>query len=192
MSALIILAHPYDKSFNHFIKDEVVSALASHKDVKVIDLHKDGFDPTLSTEDLRLYMQGKSSDPKVYDYQKDLMDCDELVLIFPIWWYAPPAILKGFLDKVLLPGFAFDEVDQKLVGKLNQIKRLTVLTTSEVLSEFMRTEVGNPIEMNLINTTLEVCGINSDTLWLNCEKIASGTLIEREAYLKVIKERFNA
>ena len=55
----------------------------------------------------------------------------------------------------------------------------------------MRTEVGNPIEMNLINTTLEVCGINSDTLWLNCEKIASGTLIEREAYLKVVKERFN-
>lgn len=191
MKSLIILAHPYAKSFNHYIKDEVEKILSSQKEVKVIDLYKDGFDPVLSQEDLRIYMQGKTSDTKVIEYQNDLMDCDDLILIFPIWWYEAPAILKGFMDKVLLPGFAFDEVDNKLVGKLGHIRRLTVLSTSEVPTEFMRNEVGNPIEISLMNTTLGVCGINSDKLWLNCEKIASGTEDERLSYIKRVIERFN-
>jgi len=191
MKSVIILAHPYPNSFNHVIKDVVYKALIDKREVKVIDLVKDGFDPVLSQEDLRLYMQGKSSDPKVVEYQNDLMDCDDLVLVFPIWWYEAPAILKGFLDKVLLPGFAFDEIDNQLVGKLSHIKRLTVISTSEVLSEFMRKEVGNPIEISLMNTTLGVCGIQNDKLWLNCEKIASGTLNERESFLNSIKSRFH-
>lgn len=191
MKSVIILAHPYPNSFNHVIKDVVYQALIGKKEVKVIDLVKDGFDPVLSQEDLRLYMRGQSSDPKVVEYQNDLMDCDDLVLVFPIWWYEAPAILKGFLDKVLLPGFAFDEIDNQLVGKLSHINRLTVISTSEVLSEFMRLKVGNPIENSLINTTLGVCGIQNDTLWLNCEKIASGTLLERESFINNVKTRFH-
>jgi putative NADPH-quinone reductase len=191
MKSLIILAHPYDKSFNHFIKDEVLRELKKTKEVKVIDLVKDKFEAGLSQEDLRVYMQGKTSDPRVLDYQKDLLECDDLILIFPIWWYEAPAILKGFWDKVLLPGFAFDEVDQKLVGKLDHIKRLTVLSTSEVLTEFMRNEVGNPIEKSLMNMTLAICGIVTDTLWLNCERIVSGSDLDREMYIKSVIERFN-
>lgn len=191
MKSVIILAHPYPNSFNHVIKDSVVQALVKKKEVKVIDLVKDKFDPILSQEDLRLYMRGQSSDPKVLEYQNDLMNCDDLVLIFPIWWYEMPAILKGFLDKVLLPGFAFDEIDNRLVGKLDHIKRLTVISTSEVLSEFMRNEVGNPIEISLIKTTLGVCGIRNDKLWLNCEKIASGSLVERELFISNVKARFH-
>jgi putative NADPH-quinone reductase len=191
MKSVIILAHPYPNSFNHVIKDVVVQALIDKKEVNVIDLVKDEFDPVLSQEDLRLYMQGQSSDPKVMEYQRDLLDCDDLVLIFPIWWYEAPAILKGFLDKVLLPGFAFDEVENQLVGKLSHIKRLTVISTSEVLSDYMRNEVGNPIEISLMKTTLGVCGIQNDMLWLNCEKIASGSLIERESFLNRVKVRFH-
>lgn len=190
MKSVIILAHPYNKSFNHVIKDVVYQTLIQTKEVKVIDLVKDQFDPVLSSEDLRLYMHGQSSDPKVYDYQNDLLDCDDLILIFPIWWYEAPAILKGFLDKVLLPGFAFDEINNQLVGKLSHIKRLTVISTSEVLSELMRKEVGNPIENSLMNTTLGVCGVQNDRLWLNCEKIASGTLEARESFLNGVITRF--
>lgn len=191
MKSLIILAHPYDKSFNHFIMNEVERELKKTKEVKVIDLVKDKFDAGLSQEDLSVYMQGKTSDPRVLEYQKDLLDCDDLVLIFPIWWYEAPAIFKGFLDKVLLPGFAFDEIDQKLVGKLGHIKRLTVLSTSEVLTDFMRNKAGNPIETSMMNMTLAICGIVTDTLWLNCERIVSGTDQDRELYIKSVIERFH-
>jgi NAD(P)H dehydrogenase (quinone) len=191
MKSLIILAHPYDKSFNHFIKDEVEKELKKTKEVKVIDLVKDKFDAVLSQEDLRVYMQGKTSDSRVLEYQNDLLECDDLILIFPIWWYEAPAILKGFWDKVLLPGFAFDEIDQELVGKLGHIKRLTVLSTSEVLTDFMRNDVGNPIETSLMNMTLAICGIVTDTLWLNCERIVSGTDQDRELYIKRVIERIH-
>jgi NAD(P)H dehydrogenase (quinone) len=191
MKSLIILAHPYDKSFNHFIKDEVEKELKKTKEVKIIDLVKDKFDAVLSQEDLRVYMQGKTSDSRVLEYQNDLLECDDLILIFPIWWYEAPAILKGFWDKVLLPGFAFDEIDQELVGKLGHIKRLTVLSTSEVLTDFMRNDVGNPIETSLMNMTLAICGIVTDTLWLNCERIVSGTDQDRELYIKRVIERIH-
>jgi putative NADPH-quinone reductase len=191
MKSVIILAHPYSNSFNHAIKDVVYDKLSQTKEVKVIDLHQDEFNPVLSQEDLRVYMQGQSSDPKVYDYQNDLLTCDDLILIFPIWWYEAPAILKGFFDKVLLPGFAFDEVDNQLVGKLGHIHRLTVITTSEVSTQFMRHEVGNPIELSLIHTTLGVCGIKSNTQWLNCHRIASGSLDERLLFINQVKTRFH-
>ena len=83
------------------------------------------------------------------------------------------------------------EIDQKLVGKLGHIKRLTVLSTSEVLTDFMRNDVGNPIETSLMNMTLAICGIVTDTLWLNCERIVSGTDQDRELYIKRVIERIH-
>lgn len=190
MKPIILLAHPYCKSFNHHIKDVVVESYKQKGYVPVvIDLSEEGFNPVLSTEDLRLYMRGESSDPKVYAYQTLLRDCDELILIFPIWWYEAPAQLKGFLDKVFLPGFAFDETKDGLVGKLGHIKKTTILTTSEVETEFMREKVGSPIETSLLGTTFEICGITSDKLWLNCEHIASGSEIERLQFLENVRTR---
>lgn len=193
MKPVILLAHPYCKSFNHHVKDVVVKTFKEKgKDPVIIDLSEDGFNPVLSTEDLRLYMRGETSDQKVRDYQKILSDCDELVIIFPIWWYEAPALLKGFLDKVFLPGFAFDETPDGLIGKLGHIQRTTILTTSEVKTSFMRERVGNPIETSLLETTFEICGIQEDKLWLNCEHIASGSDAERQVFLEKVKARISA
>lgn len=193
MKPVILLAHPYCKSFNHHVKDVVVETFKEKgKDPVVIDLSADGFNPVLSTEDLRLYMRGETSDQKVRDYQRILNDCEELVIIFPIWWYEAPALLKGFLDKVFLPGFAFDETADGLLGKLGHIQRTTILTTSEVETSFMREKVGNPIETSLLETTFELCGIQGDKLWLNCEHIASGSEAERHAFLDKVRARISA
>ena len=190
MNPVILLAHPYCKSFNHHLKDIVVESFKLKGQMPiVIDLSEEGFDPVLSTEDLRLYMRGETSDPKVRTYQRILMDCDELVIIFPIWWYEAPAVLKGFFDKVFLPGFAFDEQEEGLVGRLGHIRKTTIITTSEVETSFMREKVGNPIETSLLDTTFTVCGIVSDKLWLNCEHITSGSLLERLRFIASVRER---
>lgn len=190
MKPVILLAHPYCKSFNHHLKDIVVECFKLKGQTPVvIDLSEAGFDPVLSTEDLRLYMRGETSDPKVRTYQRILMDCDELVIIFPIWWYEAPALLKGFFDKVFLPGFAFDEQEAGLVGRLGHIQKTTIVTTSEVETSFMREKVGNPIETSLLNTTFTVCGIISDKLWLNCEHITSGSELERLRFIVSVRER---
>jgi len=73
----------------------------------VLDLNKEKFNPIMSEEELAAYSQGKSFDPKIKEYQERLIKSDYLVMIFPIWWMIMPARLKGWMDKVLLPGFTF-------------------------------------------------------------------------------------
>jgi len=191
MHSTLIIAHPYTGSFNHVLLETVKTCLLeSGKQVEVIDLYQDGFRPELNVDDLRVYNRGMIVDPMVVRYQAILKETDDLVLVFPIWWYEAPAIMKGFIDKVMTPGFAFKETPEGLIGQLGHIKRLSVITTSEVETTFMRNEVGNPIEISLMKTTLGICGIKEDMMWLNCEHIASGTLEERVHFIGLVEKRF--
>lgn len=190
MQSTLIIAHPYSGSFNHVLFELVRSTLEQQgREVKLIDLYRDGFIPQLSAEELRVYNRPEILDPLVKRYQAILKETEELVLVFPIWWYEAPAMMKGFIDKVMTPGFAFDECPSGLIGKLNHIRRTTVITTSEVETAFMRTQVGNPIETSLMKTTLDICGIRGDVLWLNCEHIASGSEVERQDFMAKVKSR---
>lgn len=125
MKTTIILAHPWHGSFNKSIMDTTIEQLfCRKKDYQIIDLNKDQFNPVLSESDLSLYSQGQSRDPLVNQYQEMLSDSDELVFIFPVWWFDVPAILKGFLDKVMLKNFAYVEESTGLKGLLTHIKKL--------------------------------------------------------------------
>jgi len=189
MHCTLIIAHPYPGSFSHVLADLIKTTRASqNKEVYVIDLYQDQFKPQLSQPELRVYNQGQSLDPLVKTYQTMLMKSDELICVFPIWWYEAPAIFKGFIDKVMMPGFAFEETPLGLEGKLTHILKTSIITTSEVETNFIRNEAGNPIEQTLLKTTFKVCGISSQLKWLNCEHIASGTLEQRAAFLKEIEQ----
>ncbi len=105
MHTTIIFAHPWHGSFNKAILDAVILELDKHQiEYRVIDLNKDGFNPVMLESELALYSKGQHADSLVQKYQSILKDTDELILIFPIWWYNIPAILKGFIDKVMLKG----------------------------------------------------------------------------------------
>ena len=81
----IVFSHPYSKSFNKAILDNIVQKLDEIKEkYTIIDLNKDGFNPVMTEEELSLYSQGKSVDPLVLKYQKILKNTDELILVFPI------------------------------------------------------------------------------------------------------------
>ncbi|HPV69721.1 MAG TPA: NAD(P)H-dependent oxidoreductase, partial [Bacilli bacterium] len=132
MNTTILLAHPWHGSFNKAILDTVTGKLANlNKSYQIIDLNKDGFNPVMTEKELALFSRGQFSDPLVGKYQKMLADTDELVVIFPIWWGDSPAILKGFIDKVMLKGFAYEQGVSGLIGKLTHIKKGYVITTSE-------------------------------------------------------------
>ncbi|MDE6768353.1 MAG: NAD(P)H-dependent oxidoreductase, partial [Muribaculaceae bacterium] len=104
----ILYAHPYDKSFNHAILETVKSRLDEQgKEYYVFDLYADGFNPALEASSLRLYSKGETADPLVEKYLNALMESDEFIMIFPIWWATMPAIVDGFFDKVMLVGKAY-------------------------------------------------------------------------------------
>ncbi|MCX8197059.1 MAG: NAD(P)H-dependent oxidoreductase [Candidatus Micrarchaeota archaeon] len=103
---IVIYSHPDPKNSHNaavlsFVQDLYKEA---GKKLDIIDLYKEGFSPLLTLEE---YSEEKiSSDIK--KYQNKIMQADILIFIFPIWWYGPPAILKGFFDRVFTSGFAYN------------------------------------------------------------------------------------
>ncbi|HPJ15611.1 MAG TPA: NAD(P)H-dependent oxidoreductase, partial [Spirochaetota bacterium] len=93
MKASVILAHPYDKSFNHAIFDSICSRLGKlGVEVFAHDLYAEKFNPVITCEELG---SDRSSDPLVNKYADELMKSDIIFFIHPNWWGQPPAVLKG-------------------------------------------------------------------------------------------------
>ena len=188
MHTTIIFAHPWHGSFNKAILEAVTKELdVQTKDYMVIDLNKDGFNPVMQESELALYSRGQSLDPLVTKYQKALDETNELIFIFPIWWYNIPAILKGFIDKVMLKGYAYTETVTGLKGKLNNIKRTMIFTTSESPTIYINLFKGNPIKGVFIKGALKGVGLRN-IIWLNCGRTTSGPRKKKDEYIiKVIK-----
>lgn len=184
----IIYAHPWEESFNHAILEQVELTLTgNHVEYQVIDLYKDGFNPILTLEELKLYSAGKTNYALVNDYQKIIQNSDSLIFIFPIWWYDVPAILKGFFDKVMLEKFAFLEDEARnWTGLLTNIKKVNVITTASMTKELLA-QNGDTIQNVLINSTLSSIGIPSEiTKWLHFGNITKSTESERHEFLSKI------
>ena len=181
----IVFAHPWDGSFNKAILDKVVEKLDETKQkYTIIDLNKDGFNPVMTEEELFLYSQGKSIDPLVEKYQEILKNTDELILVFPIWWMSMPAILKGFFDKVMTKGFAYESTQTGIRGVLTNIKMAKMITTATA-PKFLLNITGFGITMKKAN--LGGIGIKK-TKWIHYSFRAKGKDEDRKKFLEKVKE----
>jgi NAD(P)H dehydrogenase (quinone) len=184
MKATIILAHPWHGSFNKSIMDALVFAYEKkNKEYQIIDLNKENFNPVLRENELALYAKGSNKDENVQKYQNMLMESDELVFIFPIWWYALPAILKGFLDKVMLKNFAYSSGKLGLKGLLTHVKKTMVITTSQAPTWYLKFVMGNPIQRSFIKGTLKCVGLKN-VKWFNNGHITTATDQSRKKFLE--------
>ncbi|WP_342462581.1 NAD(P)H-dependent oxidoreductase [Bacillus sp. FSL R5-0286] len=186
----IVYAHPWDGSYNHAILTSITKNLETKKEpFQVIDLYKDGFNPVFTAEELKHFHKGETPYPLVKDYQEKLKQSTELVFIFPVWWWDLPAILKGFIDKVMLRGFAFTE-DQHtgaLKGLLTNIKKTTVISTSTTDKDYIESEAGNAIQSVFINRTLADLGLkNESTKWIHFSRVNLTTDEKRKQFFKKI------
>jgi NAD(P)H dehydrogenase (quinone) len=112
---LLILCHPQLGSFNHAVAERARDTLirAGHR-VIFHDLYQEGFDPVLTAAE---YRRGVSFDEQVVRHTKELEACGGLVFVHPEWWGQPPALLKGWVDRVLRPGVAYEPADEELPGE---------------------------------------------------------------------------
>lgn len=187
MNIHIIIDHPWEESFNYVILSGLSETLqqAGHS-IDVLDLNQDGFNPVFSQAELALYTQGGSLDPKVKEYQQRLINADYLVMIFPVWWNMMPARLKGWMDKVLLPGFAFTK-GQFPDPLLTHMSGAMVLTTSGASDEEVRETYHGVIGWGLCKGTLEFCGI-SPVIWHNFGDTGFATSEAHYAWVEFIKQ----
>ena len=130
MRSLVIFAHPQPESFSASLHRLVLDRLASRGwEIDDLDLNAVGFDPVMSEKERQLYHDETVNSEPVSDYVTRLRAAEALILVFPVWTYGFPAILKGFFDRVCLPGVAFRIEDGKLKPNLLNIRKLAAVTT---------------------------------------------------------------
>jgi NAD(P)H dehydrogenase (quinone) len=131
MKILVLHAHPVPDSYNAALHAAAVRALrgAGHE-VTTIDLYAEDFDPRLREEDRRRYHDTTAPLPAdVARHVEALRAHDALLFVFPTWCFGMPAILKGWLDRVLRPGVAFDIDGTTVTPLLGNLRRIGAVTT---------------------------------------------------------------
>ncbi|WP_181175953.1 NAD(P)H-dependent oxidoreductase [Mesorhizobium sp. B2-7-2] len=130
MKILVLYAHPVETSFNAGLHKTIAERLAAagHA-VDDCDLYAEDFDPRLTRAERLGYHDPRGPDDAVAGYVERLQNAEALVLSFPVWNYGYPAILKGFFDRVFLPGVSFKLVDGKVRPTLHNIRKLAAITT---------------------------------------------------------------
>ncbi|MGI9462545.1 MAG: NAD(P)H-dependent oxidoreductase [Aestuariivirgaceae bacterium] len=130
MKALVVYAHPVPESYCAALHEGVVTSLQDKGwQVDDCDLNAEGFSPVLTAEERRNYHNENTNTAPVQRYVDRLRWADALVFVFPVWNFGYPAILKGFFDRVFLPGVSFRLVDGKVKGNLHNITTLAAVTT---------------------------------------------------------------
>jgi NAD(P)H dehydrogenase (quinone) len=128
---LLVYCHPRPDSFCAALRDSAVNGLqtAGHT-VEVRDLYAEGFTPVLTAEERGHYYDEAANLRGVEDHVASLQQADGLLLVYPTWWYMMPAMLKGWLDRVWVPGVAFRLGGPGVIGPLlRNIRRIGVVTT---------------------------------------------------------------
>ncbi|MFH7013706.1 NAD(P)H-dependent oxidoreductase [Flavobacterium sp. FlaQc-52] len=154
---LIINGHPNSKSFNFAIVDAYEKgALQSKASVETITIADLKFNPNLQFG----YQKRTELEPDLLEAWKKIQKADHLVWVHPVWWGGLPAITKGFIDRLFLPGMAFQYKENSVWwDKLLKGKTAHIITTLDQPGWYYRLFYGRPSVNQLKKTTLEFCGV---------------------------------
>ena len=186
MRALVIYCHPRSGSFTAAVRDTVLAKLAqAGAEVRLRDLYAEGFDPVLSAREHEIYEDEAENRVPVQRHCDDVAWCDTLIFVYPTWWYGLPAMIKGWLDRVLVPGLAFampDAENDNIRPGLTHITRLGVFTTCGA-SNWLTFLVGAPGRRTLLRGVRLICARRCRTAFAAHYLMDSSTDASRARHL---------
>lgn len=182
MNTLIINGHPGSNSFSgKLVQVYANSAIQAGKKVEVLHLNKLRFNENLTA--------GYESvlEPDLVEAQKLIQWAEHLVFVYPTWWWTMPAILKGFIDRVFLPGFAFQyEKGNSLPEKLLKGKTAMLVVTMDSPKWYYKWWMGNAGHVMMKRGVLAFCGIKT-TATITIDRYRELTPARRERWIKKIE-----
>ncbi len=192
MEISVILAHPYPESFNHAIYQTVLETLKKNgHQIRAHNLYEEGFNPLLEGSELAT---GETSDPLVLQHRKEIKKAQGIVIIHPNWWGQPPAILKGWTDRVLRSGvayqFAEDDDGSGVPEGLLVAEASLVFNTSNTPKEREIQVFGDPLERIWRDCVFDFCGIKNYYRKM-FRVVASSTFDERKQWLEEVEGTIN-
>jgi putative NADPH-quinone reductase len=183
---LLVVAHPSVDSFCHAAAARAEAGLvAAGHDVTVLDLYGLGVRPAMTAEERHEY-HGESPlvDPLIAEHAALVKGAEAIVFVYPTWWSGLPAILKGWLERVMVPGvgFVLDERTNKVRPGLGQMRRIVGISTYGSPRWYVR--LVNDNGRRIITRALRLsCGFRVRTSWLGLYSIDTATQDERSEFL---------
>ena len=161
MNVLVIVAHPNRASFNHAIAQTCARELTDNgNEVVTHDLYEEAFDPILPYAE---FPKEAALPAEIQRYCDEVSQADGIVIIHPDWWGQPPAILKGWVDRVLRPGVAYEFLEgDKGEGTprgLLRAKCAVIFNTSNTETTREKIVFGDPLEAIWKNCVFSLCGV---------------------------------
>jgi NAD(P)H dehydrogenase (quinone) len=161
MQITVVLAHPAPGSFNHALAGVVAESLsAAGHAVTLHDLYAEGFDPVVPAAELA---SDAAISADIAAWCDEIASADGIVIVHPNWWGQPPAILKGWIDRVIRPGVAYrfvegDDGEGVPVGLL-KARAAVVLNTANTPDEREREVFGDPLQRTWADCVFGLCGV---------------------------------
>ena len=192
MKVLVILGHPQKGSFNHAITQTAVQALRSNNhEVIFHDLYEEKFDPILTYEEIP---KDAEVDPIIKQHCQEISEADGVIIVHPNWWGQPPAILKGWVDRVIRAGEAYefaegDGGEGVPIGLLTA-SSVMVFNTSNTPKEREMNVFGDPLERLWKDCIFDLCGIRNFYRRM-FEVIVTSSPEQRQSWLNEVRESVN-
>lgn len=159
MHHLIIYTHPNLQSFNHSILEKCIQASQPHH-VTVRDLYTLHFQPNLNWQELTQTFTNNYAKEIEQEHQY-WRNADVITLIYPLWWMGFPAILKGYLDRVLSYNFAYTNGETESIGLLSGKKMQQFVTLGNSIEKYQQKGFLDAFEHTMGNGLFNFCGIEN-------------------------------
>ncbi len=160
MTSLVVVSHSDHNSLTHHAARATADAItAAGGRVEFADLAAEGFDPRFSSDDLNLY-RGKGTVPDdVASEQQRIDRADHVVLVFPMYWWSVPALLKGWIDRVFVSGWAYEFTPgSEFVKKLDRLTVHLVVVAGDDAASFERHGINEAFATQIEKGVVEYCG----------------------------------
>ena len=188
MDVSLILGHPTPGSFNHAICATAIEALrVNGHTCHFHDLYREGFDPVMPSDEIP---KDAPLPPDIERHCQEIGEADGIIFVHPNWWSAPPAILRGWVDRVLRPGRAYNFIPDgqggaKPVGLLKASVGL-VFTTANTPHDKEVQLFGDPLQTHWLKVVFGLCGVTRTERW-DFSPIIISTADERREWLREVE-----
>jgi NAD(P)H dehydrogenase (quinone) len=161
MKISVILAHPDPKSFNHAVARMVVDRLEKNgHEIFFHDLYAEKFDPILASSEIPLSAPLPQA---IKNHCEEIQKAEGIIIVHPNWWGQPPAILKGWIDRVIRPGVAYEFLEgdsgEGVPKGLLMARAALVFNTSNTFPEREHQVFGDPLQTIWQNCVFGLCGV---------------------------------
>jgi len=186
MTLSLILAHPDTDSLNHALARSILEALeeVGHT-VLLHDLYAERFDPVLPAEEMRTH---RSNDPHVETHVRELTQADGLILLHPVWFDAPPAILKGWVERIVREGDAYERTADGGFRGLLEARAALLVTTANAPYDAV---AGDALDHFWRGFVLAAAGVETVER-VHLTPVIASDLATRRGWLEEVAERAEA